>query len=206
MGEFDNWDINFNTEQDNEDNFSSNNDMGDFGAEAQTADEVSSDKASIVKQAIIIIVIGAILALLTFCIIREVKGGSDKPKDTVKNNQTTQEEVVNNNQSNNTNSSNNTNHDAWASFKSDDSIYFDSDFISSTFNITDIKHYVKVLEVENSLMVKTVLTGTLDGFRGTYELEVPYSKGCQLSTGKSFHVEVQQGSYGDNKVVGEIKY
>lgn len=213
MSEFDGWDSDDLFGSDNQqdsmlsDGFGDNSnsdDLGDFGAEAQTADEVSDGKASVIKQAIIIIIIGIILALLTFGIVRAVKGGSDKPAE-VEN-----EKVETTTNTQQTNTSNNTNtvqsSDSWSKFKETNSIVFEDNFISTTFTVTSIEHYVKVLEGENGLMVKTVLTGTLDGFRGTYELEVPYYKGCQLSIGNSFHVEAQVGSYGDNRVIGEIKY
>ena len=187
-------------------NESNLDDMGDFGAEAQTADEVSDGKASVIKQAVIIIIIGIILALLTFGIIRVVKGGSDNPKTTVNNEQVTQENNDNQQTGNVSSGVTQQSPSGWSKFKKDTSISFEDSFISTTFTITGIEHYVKILEGENGLMVKTVLTGTLDGFRGTYELEVPYSKGCQLSIGNSFHVEAQVGSYGDNRVIGEIKY
>lgn len=173
-----------------------NSDFGDFGSQVQTADEVSGGKSNIVKQAIIIVIIAAVVILLAFGIVKWLTSGGDKPKDEKVD--PPQGNVVQENQNSTSNS--------WVKFSGADNLTFNENYVASTFTVTAINHYVKVVDGESNLEVKTVLTGTLSGFIGTYELEVPYSKGCRLSIGNYFNVEVQVGSSNEKTVVGEIKY
>ena len=79
--------------------------------------------------------------------------------------------------------------------------------MQSTFSVTAIKHYVKVIDNSNNIELKTVLYGALAGFTGTYELEIPYSKGSKLNIGDYFTVSVQIGSMPNGKtIIGDIKY
>lgn len=93
----------------------------------------------------------------------------------------------------------------WVEIKSYEDISFNGGYIDSVFTITNIKHYVKVIDSENNIVVKTLLRGNLSGFTGTYELEVSYKDGNQLSIGNRINVMVQLGSYKGKVVVGEIK-
>ena len=74
------------------------------------------------------------------------------------------------------------------------------------FTVTNIKNYVKVIDSESNLMIKTILKGSLSGFLGMYELEVPYNKGKLLNLGTSFKVKVQVGTYKDRVIIGDIEY
>ena len=94
----------------------------------------------------------------------------------------------------------------WKSFESSKDIEFNKEYVSSIFTVISTSNYVKLANDEREIMVKTVVTGSLSGFTGTYEIEVPYSKGSQLLAGNTFDVEVQIGKYGEKIVVGEIVY
>lgn len=85
-------------------------------------------------------------------------------------------------------------------------ITFNADYSDLVFTITDIKHYVASVDAAGSLCIKTELTGSLAGLAGTFKLDVPFDKGTKLKVGQEFTVHVQMGTYGDKKVVGEIRY
>lgn len=72
------------------------------------------------------------------------------------------------------------------------------------FTITGIKHYAK--NNGNELRVKTVLTGALSGYSGSYDLEVPYSKGISLKVGDAFTVYCRLGTFNNKVVIEEISY
>lgn len=207
MADFDDG-FDFNTSEDTDDGFgdlfneetsfdSSDSGFGDFGGgEQQTANEASNGKSAVLKQAIIIVVIGIIIMALTFGIVKWLTGSKNEPK----------ENVVNPPSQNDNIPQNNTQTNSWSKFSAADNLTFNENYVDSVFTVTSIDHYVKIVDNEKNLMVKTVLTGTLSGFVGTYEIEVPYSKGSLLSIENYFNVEVQIGNFNGKKVVGEIRY
>lgn len=69
--------------------------------------------------------------------------------------------------------------------------------IDSSFTVTGVKHYVKVLG-ENELVMKTIATGTLSGFGGTYTIELPYRN---LKVGDKFNLPVKVGEYKGKTVI-----
>ena len=170
-------------------------------SQVQTADGNVGNKG-VIKQAAIIIAVGLIFIILAFTIVKWVKNG----QSTSSNNKTT---IVNENkdiQSDGGAENSTTNTDEWIEVDGSSNITFNDEYINSVFTVTSISHSVKVVDSEKNLMIKTTLVGTLDGIRGTYELEIPYSKGIQLKVGNYFSVEVQLGNYNGKKVVGEIRY
>ena len=170
-------------------------------SQVQTADGNVGNKG-VIKQAAIIIAVGLIFIILAFTIVKWVKNG----QSTSSNNKTT---IVNEHkdiQSDGGAENSNTNTDEWIEVDGSSNITFNDEYINSVFTVTSISHSVKVVDSEKNLMIKTTLVGTLDGIRGTYELEIPYSKGIQLKVGNYFSVEVQLGNYNGKKVVGEIRY
>lgn len=171
-------------------------DYSDFESAAQTA-EISEGKSTVIKQAAIIAVIGIILILVAIVLVRALTGGSKKPKNEVTQPSSSYVQQPVSNQSS----------DEWSSFTKADGITYTDNYISSKFVITGIKHYVKVIDKENNLlMIKTTLTGTLNGFNGTYTLDVPYSKGSLLYVGNMFNVEVKVGEYNGKQIIDEIRY
>lgn len=93
---------------------------------------------------------------------------------------------------------------AWTVIDSEQKIEFNSEYKELMFYITGIEHRAKM--EGNSIIVKTVLTGSLSGMSGTYEMDIPYSKGSQLREGQEFKVSVLLGSFNGKTVVGDIKY
>lgn len=95
----------------------------------------------------------------------------------------------------------------WIEFSTDDSITFKDERVALTFTITKVSHYVKVVDSNSNLMVKSVLTGALSGLSGTYEIEVPYTVASKVNPGDFFDVTVEMGTDTRGKtVVGEILY
>lgn len=92
----------------------------------------------------------------------------------------------------------------WKSFSAADGISFSDSYSELQFTVTKIEHFVAT--TNDGIALKTVLTGSLSGMSGSYELVVPYSKGSRLTTGNVFAVQVQMGSYKGKTVIGDIKY
>lgn len=92
----------------------------------------------------------------------------------------------------------------WTVIDGNQTIEFNSEYRELMFYITGIEHRAKV--EGNSVVVKTVLTGSLSGMSGTYEMDVPYNKGSQLTEGQEFRVYVLLGNFNGKTVVGDIKY
>lgn len=111
-------------------------------------------------------------------------------------------EILNNSESSSYSDSNY--NSGYTEITGEDDIELNDNLSDLTFTITDIKHYAK--SDETTLRVKTVLKGAISGYTGTYELEVPYSKGIKLSIGDSFNVKCRLGSYNGKNVIEEISY
>lgn len=95
----------------------------------------------------------------------------------------------------------------WVAFEYDESIEIYDDYVNSTFTVIEINHFArKAVDNGNNIELKSVVTGNISGFIGTYTLELPYSKGIRLDTGKSFNVQVVYGEYNGKTVVDEIIY
>lgn len=125
---------------------------------------------------------------------------SEEKSEPIKNESAT--EILNNSESS---SYSNSDYDSsYVEITGEDDIELNTDLSDLTFTITDIKHYAK--SDANTLRVKTVLKGAISGYTGTYELEVPYSKGIKLAIGDSFNVKCRLGSYNGKNVIEEISY
>lgn len=180
-----------------------NNEYGGFDANA--SEGLTQDKSAVIKTALTVIIAGVVILLLVFGFMR-IFGGNKQPKNQANepsNNtvqQPTNDSTQNNNQSTTSSSA-----DGWQAFGKT-SITFNEEYSKLTFTITGIKHLAKRVDSNGNLEVKTVLTGSLSGYGGTYELEVPYSTGYRLEEGKYFSVEVQVGNFDGKSVIGEIKF
>lgn len=96
--------------------------------------------------------------------------------------------------------------DDWILINANEVVDFDTEYKDMIFLVTDIQHYAKKVDANGNLVIKTTLTGGLSGLTGSYELDVPYSKGTKLVIGDEFAVRVQFGTYNGKKVIGEIVY
>lgn len=212
---------------DNSDGVENAGESGDINSFLNDSDmtpygETPGDPKAVRKTALIAIICGVILVAVVFLIVNILSGIGSKPSDDAEsqgggNQQVTQEDTQNSNttpvQSGETNQStsgtapNLSGQTSWVEFQENDEISFNENYIDSTFTVTSVKHYLKVVDGNSNIEVKSVLTGALAGFAGTYELEVPYHLGSQIDTGLSFDVSVLMGTTADGKsVVGEIVY
>lgn len=91
----------------------------------------------------------------------------------------------------------------WRDISSNEEVEFSNEYIDLTFTITGIKHVAR--KNGECVEIKTVLSGSLSGLSGTYELDVPYSKGVKTSIGMGFDVKCLLGEFNGAVVVGDIK-
>lgn len=193
----------------NSDRFDSSNELSEGGNTG--VDGVKSTK----KTAIVAIICGIVLIALVFGavnlfgnILNKEKSTSEKPAN---QNQNTVVQDTGKQQQKPSNTNNSSvvieqTETGWLVFEDAGNLNFKEDLVDATFTVQSVKHYVKVTG-DNALMIKTIVNGTLTGFVGNYELEVPYTLGKYLEPSKYFEVKVQVGVTEDGKsVIGEILY
>lgn len=163
------------------------------------------DNKSIIKTSIIMIAVGIVVITIGFMAMRLLqKKITSKANEPVQQTQTVEKQP---NVNSEVRQSVIKETSDWKEFTSKNTkVVFNEEYIDCIFTITNVKNYVKVISSESNLVMKTVVTGNISGFNGTYELEIPYSKGSQLLIGNTFSVKVELGKYDDKVVVGEIKY
>lgn len=170
-------------------------------------DGVSQSNTNDVKKiAIKAIICGVLLIVIVFGVMNLItRFTGDKSENTPSSNASTVE--PNNTGNNQNNIVSKPGKSDWIQFNSGNEITFKDDYISSTFTVTSYSHYLKVVDSNSNLQVKTILVGALAGYQGTYELEVPYNIGKNVEVGMSFDVSLRIGETKDgNSVVGEIVY
>ena len=99
----------------------------------------------------------------------------------------------------------------WREFNAGaENIVWEQNKLDTTFTITQVKHYVKLLNIgtnSSDCMVKTVLKGVVSGYSGTYEMEIPYDLGMYVEEGSIIDVSIQIGhDQNNNLIVGGIEY
>lgn len=78
--------------------------------------------------------------------------------------------------------------------------------IKSSFTITDIEYYAVPVNGQSDKQVKAVLTGSISGLVGTYQLEVGYSVGGKLNIGNSFDITYNLIEADGYRVIDGISY
>ena len=92
----------------------------------------------------------------------------------------------------------------WIEFNSTDTAYNYDTEVDSSFTVTDVKHYVKVLNSEVSV-TKSIVTGNISGLSGEFEIELPYYKACKLNKHNTFNISYKYYINETGKtVVGDI--
>lgn len=210
-----------------------NSDFDDNSQDFSNSDELlntgentdgSGNSGSIKKTAIIMIAVGIVVIIGVLCLARAVLN-KDKPNSTVTNTGTSvstqapvQQTTVNaqelmggNNtqtkpvQSNSNNVSQSYDNNYWINIDGADQIVF-GETTAVQFHITDIKHYIANVEGSDNYVVKSTLKGSLAGYSGTFQLDIPYAKGTLLQVGQEFTAYITVGSWNGKTVIGEIKY
>ncbi len=189
---------------DNTDNQSDQNQADEYGdfSDNSNNNEMTADKSSIIKTAAIMIAVGIMIVIIAFKVVGSLTSAKDDDKviDGNTSSQISNQPQVQIPQ----NSTQTDNLDGWSKISGEDNINFSDNLINTSFTITQINHYAKI--VSDNIVMKTVLKGIVNGYDGTYELEVPYSKGCQLKTGMEFKIQVEVGEFNGKTVIGDISY
>lgn len=189
--------------------------------------EYSEDSTALKKTAIVAIIAGAVILIIIGIIIR-IKSGSDNkanniPEETeitVSKDEAGKEVEMSDGDNSDANNSgvdteNGGNESVTISQSNEDSGYIEiepDDTIEElstnegTFTITDIKFYAKKADQIGSVSVITRLKGSISGLSGTFEIEIPYSKGLAVSVGNVFKITYKLGDKNGNKVIYDIEY
>lgn len=173
--------------------------------ETNNQDNLTTAKSK--KLAIGLIAGGIIFLIVFFAIINLVSGVMNKSPG--KSNNSESLGVSENNyveEVNKPNNPTNSDNSGWVSFNGDNEVDFNG-YTELSFTVTSINHFAKVVS-NNNIMVKTVLTGSISGLNGVYEVTVPYDKGSKLYVGATFDISTQLGttSNGDIVVIGDIQF
>lgn len=90
-------------------------------------------------------------------------------------------------------------------FQEDDGIELISEN-EGTFTITGIKHYAKIVDDLGTVTLVSRLTGSISGLSGTFDLEIPYSKGIRLNIGNVFSIKYKIGEKSEKQIIYDIDY
>ena len=95
----------------------------------------------------------------------------------------------------------------WKEFSHlDSSITFQNEYADTIFTVTSVHNYVKVIS-DDSIAIKTCLTGILSGFEGTFEFDCPYYLGYNIEVGNKLNVKVHFGSLENSRtIIDDIVY
>lgn len=182
--------------------------------DSYTENNITDDKKKVKRQAMMMVVGGIAAVILLILLI----GFLDRAANNKKNVSNVNEQVNTVNGNNDIKSSQTQqstsnsreklkeNNLTWTEITNNEAIEFAQNSTELVFTVTGIKHYARAVDTNNNLMVKTTLTGSLSGLAGSFNLDIPYDKGCRLVVGSEFAVQVQLGTYNGKTVVGEIKY
>lgn len=183
-----------------------NNDSGVLDSLVDNSDEVQESSGNIKRNVIIAVIVSLILVIVGIAIgnLKGCGGSKDTDEGTVQDKVVSEESTYNNEYYIKNNENYGNKEDQWTEISDSEEIEYTSEYISSTFTVTGIKHEACMRGEE--IEVRTVLRGSLSGFTGTYELEIPYNKGVSIIVGNSFEVSILLGSYKEKTVIMEIKY
>ena len=172
-------------------------DLGDIGNGYDSTPNDSGDKNKIIKTAILAIGAGLLIVIIAFSVNRVGRNKSNKSSNT-----TTKKQVENSVSNINTVSQKKND---WVQFGADDVIEFETT-ITSSFTITEIKHYALVTNSSNDKQLKSVLTGNISGLVGTYEIDIPFEKAQKLVVGTVFEVSYKMKTLNGYSVISSIEY
>lgn len=192
--------------------------VDDIQFDPNASPDDSDGKKSVVKTGVIIVVAGLTLMLVSALLYTRVFNKSEAEDSVNQHSESRQETQKNPSTSNKSNSqsgqtSNNQqsssqgtkqSSDGWSEIGADEQISFNDGAVELTFTVTNVKSYARVIG-ENSIEVKTVLTGSLSGLEGTYQVEVPYTYSGYVTVGSVLKAQVRIGNFNGRNVVNDIE-
>ena len=93
----------------------------------------------------------------------------------------------------------------WEEISTDSGVEFNKE-LEGTFTVTSVRHYAKVAVSNKEVVLKSVVTGSISGLSGTYEIEIPYTKARYLKIGDTFEVKYHCSVEEGVMFIGEIEY
>lgn len=93
----------------------------------------------------------------------------------------------------------------WEEISTDSGVEFNKE-LEGTFTVTSVRHYAKVAVSNKEVVLKSVVTGSISGLSGTYEIEIPYMKARYLKIGDTFEVKYHCSVEEGVMFIGEIEY
>lgn len=92
--------------------------------------------------------------------------------------------------------------DGWTTIDADKNVDLSSE-VSGVFTITSVKHMAR--SNGNETEVKTIVSGSISGLTGKYELELPYSLARFLTVGNTLKLKYKIGQINGNSIISDLK-
>lgn len=93
----------------------------------------------------------------------------------------------------------------WQEFTGGSELSFDKERDAS-FTVIDIKNYVSIGNVSDSMILKSVVKGNISGLVGEFDVEIPYSKARYLSVGTVLNINYYYSLMDNRVLVGQIVF
>ena len=92
--------------------------------------------------------------------------------------------------------------DGWTTIDADKNVDLSSE-VSGVFTVTSVKHMAR--SNGNETEVKTIVSGSISGLTGKYELELPYSLARFLTVGNTLKLKYKIGQINGNSIISDLK-
>lgn len=92
--------------------------------------------------------------------------------------------------------------DGWTAIDADKNVDLSSE-VSGVFTVTSVKHMAR--SNGNETEVKTIVSGSISGLTGKYELELPYSLARFLTVGDTLKLKYKIGQINGNSIISDLK-
>lgn len=201
-GDFGDLDLDFGA--DNETDPENENELSGFDSNEPDEPRPPVDK----KRRLIIGGIGLAIVIVVFTIAGLVKASREKGKEVVYENETVavnpsdsrvktvetpvQQPIQQQVQYN----------DGWTTIDADKNVDLSSE-VSGVFTVTSVKHMAR--SNGNETEVKTIVSGSISGLTGKYELELPYSLARFLTVGNTLKLKYKIGQINGNSIISDLK-
>jgi predicted small secreted protein len=92
--------------------------------------------------------------------------------------------------------------EGWTTIDADKNVDLSSE-VSGVFTVTSVKHMAR--SNGNETEVKTIVSGSISGLTGKYELELPYSLARFLTVGNTLKLKYKIGQINGNSIISDLK-